>query len=121
MTLLKFRLFPAVLLSILSLHSQSQEPTQTEENTKALASWSFEKSDSLEIHGNYRYVKGIQGDAIKFDGFTTSLMVEPEDAPETGSEFSVEAWITLGAYPWNIVPVVAQENKAITGYFFAGS
>ena len=91
---------------------------QADQGPEAVAKWSFEKPHSLEIQGNYQYVNGVYGDALKFDGFTTSLMLEPEDAPETGSEFSVEAWIALGAYPWNNVPVLAQENRMITGYFF---
>ncbi|MCP4311433.1 MAG: LamG domain-containing protein [Bacteroidetes bacterium] len=109
---IKFQLFLGMVLWGQILHGQG------EQGPEAVAKWSFEKSHSLEIQGNYQYAKGIHGDALKFDGFTTSLMLEPEDAPETGSEFSVEAWIALGAYPWNNVPVLAQENRAITGYFF---
>lgn len=85
-----------------------------------IAEWSLDRASQIEkkVSGKYNYVKGIKGDALKFDGFTTSIMLDSENAPATGNEFSVEAWIALGAYPWNNIPVFAQDNKEITGYFF---
>lgn len=67
-------------------------------------------SDALA--GNYRAVKGVAGQAIKFDGYTTSVARKPENAPDLPSAFTLEAWVALAAYPWSWCPVIAhtQEN-----------
>ena len=85
-----------------------------------VVSWSFENKDEINesINGRPKFVDGVKGQALKFDGFTTGITINPEYVPQTGNEFSVETWIALGAYPWNNVPVIAQDNKEITGYFF---
>ncbi|GAI89195.1 unnamed protein product, partial [marine sediment metagenome] len=85
-----------------------------------IAEWSLDRASQIEkkVSGKYNYVKGIKGDALKFDGFTSSVIIDPENAPVLGSSFTIEAWIALGAYPWNKAPVISQDNQLITGYFF---
>ncbi|HHF42709.1 MAG TPA: LamG domain-containing protein, partial [Candidatus Aminicenantes bacterium] len=88
---------------------------------RVVAWWSFDQvreGKTLEvvgkvedsIHGHYRVVKGVKGQALVFDGYTTCVMRSPEKALRLNSDFTLSAWVALGAYPWNWAPIVAQEN-----------
>lgn len=70
------------------------------------------------IRGNYSIVKGVSGQAIRFDGFTSLITRKAADFPGFGQEFSVDAWVAPGAYPWNWCPVVAQSQDEKAGFFF---
>ncbi len=70
------------------------------------------------IKGNFRYVQGAEGTAIRFDGFTTSIVRNASQAPKLEDSFTVEAWVALGAYPWNWCPIVSQSKEAKAGYYF---
>jgi len=71
-----------------------------------------------EIRGNFKFVGGSSGRALKFDGFTTSVVRKAEQAPTLGDAFTIEAWVALGAYPWNWCPIVSQEKEEKAGYYF---
>jgi len=99
-------------------------------DTGPVAWWSFdERQDSVvrdrvgriedKIEGSYTYTSGAEGTALKLDGFSTRVIRRAEDVPELGDEFSMEAWVALGAYPWNWCPVVSQSNGNKEGYYFA--
>ena len=75
-------------------------------------------SVSDEIRGLTRFVGGVSGTAIKFDGFSSSIVRRANAMPRLEDAFSVEAWIALGAYPWNWAPIIAADNKRITGFYF---
>ncbi len=105
-----------ILLSLIASMGYSQI-----ELPKPVAYWHFDqvqnnsvleavsgKSDILS--GYHRLVGGIKGQAIVMDGYTTSIVRSPEQVPELGQAFTIEAWIAVGAYPWNWAPIVAQEN-----------
>jgi hypothetical protein len=62
------------------------------------------------VMGNFRLVRGVKGRALVLDGYTTRISRAAGAAPKLGPDFSVEAWIALGAYPWNWAPIAAQEN-----------
>jgi len=62
------------------------------------------------VSGNFRLVRGVKGQALVMDGYTTLISRAAEAAPKLTSEFTIEAWIALGAYPWNWAPIAAQEN-----------
>jgi hypothetical protein len=94
-----------------------------------VARWSFDNANGPtvrdavsgtgdEVGGFYKYVPGVYGDALRFDGYTTSVVRKAEHAPKLRHSFSVEAWIALDTYPWNWVPVVDQEKDQQAGYFF---
>jgi Concanavalin A-like lectin/glucanases superfamily len=95
-----------------------------------IARWSFASSDDASprdsirgvagtLNGYYKYAAGVSGDALRFDGDTTSMMFPHPDAPGFGRNgFTVEAWVALNAYPWNWVPVVDQEKELQEGFFF---
>jgi Concanavalin A-like lectin/glucanases superfamily len=92
--------------------------------------WSFASSEDAMPHdrvrgvagtvnGYYRYVAGISGDALRFDGYTTGMTFPSPDASGVGRNgFTVEAWVALNTYPWNWVPVVDQERELQEGFFF---
>ena len=70
------------------------------------------------ILNNYQWVKGVSGDGLKFDGFTTVVELAPKAAPKIGPGFTVESWIAMQSYPWNWVPIVDQHQDEASGYFF---
>jgi hypothetical protein len=86
-----------------------------------VADWSFDRveegqtRDSVTgvedaVSGNYRLVEGVKGEAIVLDGYTTLVSRPAELAPKLEGGFTLEAWIALGAYPWNWAPIVARED-----------
>ncbi len=91
-----------------------------------VAWWKFDEGSAVDsvsgikdqIRGNFEFVEGVSGKALKFDGFTTSVVRKADKAPKLGETFAIEAWIALGAYPWNWCPVVAQEKDEKAGYYF---
>lgn len=94
-----------------------------------VASWSFPKTsdavtpeqitkDNCDVGGYYKYVQGVVGTGLRFDGYTTSVKCKVQDAPMLSKAFSVQAWVALNTYPWNWVPVVDQDSASIAGYFF---
>lgn len=94
-----------------------------------VAKWSFNETDKAltsdqvtgsndQVGGYYKYVPGVSGTGLRFDGYTTSVTCKPQDAPKLSNAFSVEAWVALNTYPWNWVPIVDQEEATMAGYFF---
>jgi len=73
------------------------------------------------ISGNFKYVQGAAGNAIKFDGYTTYVARKAEDAPRLVDAFTIEAWIAPQTYPWNWTAIVNQEKERKEGYFFGVS
>jgi hypothetical protein len=91
--------------------------------------WKFDKDkgraaiDSMSrtedvISGNYKYTNGAKGNAIKFDGYTTSVIRKATQAPRLADTVTVEARVALQAYPWNWTAIVNQEKDHKAGYFF---
>jgi hypothetical protein len=67
------------------------------------------------ISGNFRVVRGVSGQALKFDGYTTVVTRKASDAPVLSSAFTIEAWLALAAYPWSWCPVVCRTERS-AGY-----
>lgn len=91
--------------------------------------WKFESNENRNviesvsqtndtIEGNFRYAKGILGNALKLDGFTSLVRHKPDKSEELSGSFSTETWLALGAYPWNWCPVVTQMNFQEEGFSF---
>ncbi|MFC1502003.1 LamG domain-containing protein [bacterium] len=84
--------------------------------------------ESFPITGLAKYVPGVSGSAIKFDGFSSYIegvprfprvqVEEDEWESETPRDISIEAWIALGAYPWNWAPIITIGKYKITGFYF---
>ncbi|MBM3482846.1 MAG: LamG domain-containing protein [Alphaproteobacteria bacterium] len=81
-----------------------------------LAQWRFDTGDS--VAGAFKMVEGVSGLALRLDGYTTRIIQKAAEGPRISSTFSVDAWIALGAYPWNWCPILAQEKDGEAGYFF---
>jgi len=94
-----------------------------------VAWWSFDEQtarvslDSAakladEIHGNYSYVKGVSGNCLKFDGYTTRIVRSAARVPDVGDGLTIEAWVAPQVYPWNWTAIVSHEQQHTSGYFF---
>ena len=84
-------------------------------------SWDFvtdvaqQKKDS--VYGNYAYVPGINGMAIKLDGFHSYIRRKPYSSDIPKGTFSVESWIALASYPWSWCPVMDCSYGEKSGFF----
>jgi len=118
-----------VLASFIALVSLCFAPVFAADDA-LVAWWKFESekgqmtTDSAsalkdEVRGNFKYVSGVSGSCLKFDGFTTAVARQRRKAPKLDSgAFTIEAWIALGAYPWNWCPILSQADQGKTGYYF---
>lgn len=89
--------------------------------------WDFNRTDNrttIEQHsgiadtleGNFNIAPGIKGNGLRLDGFTACLRHIDRNRPLPGDEFTIEAWVSLGNYPWNWCPVITTENNEVKGY-----
>jgi hypothetical protein len=103
--------------------------TSSQRSSDVVAWWKFDDrrgnvaTDSVSGHADnilnhHRWVKGVSGTGLKFDGFTTLIERAPEQVPKLGPQFSIEAWIAIQSYPWNWVAIVDQEMERREGYYF---
>ena len=53
---------------------------------------------------------------MRLDGFTTCVRKKTNDITWPEKEFSVEAWVALGNYPWNWCPIITTESDEIKGW-----
>jgi hypothetical protein len=94
---------------------------------KESAAWSFSDiKDGISqetfssardtIEGNYEIAPGVSGDGIRLDGFTACVKTVGRDRVVSGNEITVEAWISLGNYPWNWCPIVSTISNETLGY-----
>lgn len=92
-----------------------------------IAWWKFEETgdrvlyDSIsgisdEIRGNFRFVRGVSGTAVKFDGHTTVIVRKAAFSPVLSDAFTIEAWIAIAAYPWNWCAVLNHRREQEAGY-----
>jgi hypothetical protein len=65
----------------------------------------------------FKLAEGVNGKAIQLDGNSSYVICEGSKLPEITGEFSVAAWIALGAYPTNWCPVADQSSARDKGYF----
>jgi len=63
------------------------------------------------INGNFDYVAGAVGKAIKYDGQTTFITREADLAPKLVDAFTIEAWIAPQTYSWNWTGIVDQAGN----------
>jgi len=50
--------------------------------------------------------KGVSGTALAFDGYFSKVTLPKDKAPAVRDELTLEAWVVLGANPWNDAGVV---------------
>ncbi len=117
------KLVMAFLLTVVFHISYAQSVSEP------IATWNFNTSNSRvitdevsnvedSIHGNFKFVEGPDGSALKLDGFTTRVIRKSDMVPELGDSFTFEAWIAAATYPWNWCPVLAQEQDQAKGFYF---
>jgi hypothetical protein len=84
-----------------------------------VASWSFDGDGGTdEIRGFHKFVDGIAGVGLRFDGQTTTVIRSAARTPRIGGAFSVEAWVAIQTCPWTWCAIVNQEKDRRAGYFF---
>lgn len=71
-------------------------------------------ADTLE--GHFEEARGVAGTGIRLDGFTTCVRRSPDHVTTAGDEYSIEAWVALGNYPWNWCPILTTESAEVSGY-----
>ena len=70
-----------------------------------------------EILGKYyESVPGVINKAVMLDGYSSFIEVTGERVPVLSEEFSIEAWIALGAYPTHLCPIVDNKHDVDIGY-----
>ena len=52
--------------------------------------------------------KGVSGTALAFDGYKSRVACPAAEAPVFTDELTIEAWVALGALPWNWAPLIHQ-------------
>lgn len=70
------------------------------------------------IEGHFKFVPGISGTGLRFDGYTTRVVRNGNKAPRLGEAFTMDAWVAPAALPWNWCPVLSQEKAGLVGYSF---
>lgn len=94
---------------------------------KPIMQWDFEsiKNRTLienstniadTIEGNFEEAAGVTGKGLRLDGSTTRVIRKTSDLKKVDKEFTIEAWISLGEYPWNWCPVITTESNEVKGY-----
>jgi len=94
---------------------------------KAIMQWDFETitdrtctepstgvADTIE--GNFETAPGVVGKGLRLDGFTTRVLRNAGVVKTPDQEFTIEAWVSLGEYPWNWCPVITTESNEVKGY-----
>ena len=66
----------------------------------------------------FKLVPGVRGNAILLDGNTSYIQRRGESVPKLTNEFSVDAWVALGAYPTNWCPIIDHSSNSDNGFFF---
>jgi len=48
-----------------------------------------------KVRGNIKYVEGVSGTALRFDGFTTCVVQNVSDTRRPGASMTFEAWVAV--------------------------
>jgi hypothetical protein len=102
-------------------------PVKVSNKLNPVAHWSFNEgvgvSTSEVVSGKYCPVHGhkalwkdgISGTALQFDGYSSIVTLPSYNAPKLDNALTIEAWIAVGAYPWNWTPIIKQDED--NGFF----
>ena len=73
--------------------------------------------EKSEIYGKYyESVRGVTKNAVLLDGYTAFLEIVGEKAPVLLNDFSLEAWVALGAYPTHLCAIIDNKHDVDIGY-----
>ena len=118
-----------LLLGAATFLASSQGATLSAQSRQPVAKWPFDETDGAatrnsvtgtedKISGFFLRVPGVSGQALQFDGDTTSVVEAATTLPPMSNAFTVDAWIAINTYPWNWVPIVDRRNAQSAGYLF---
>ena len=108
-------------------------PVKDQQLVEPVAWWKFDEglneSDdhTFESIGNSKcpvdgnitlWKQGISGTALAFDGYDSKVFLGPGKSDFFKSDFTIEAWIVLGAYPWDWGPVIDYTAEDQSGLYF---
>ncbi len=108
----------AVVLLVLIFCTHIAVDVASARDNTPIAWWKFDKqidakktADAVSRYqdtliGYTKYVKGVSGTALIFDGYSTGVVRQASNAPELPDAFSFEAWIAIQAYPWDLCGIV---------------
>jgi hypothetical protein len=65
------------------------------------------------IKGNFEYVAGASASCGKFDGYTTYITRQADEAPKLVDAFTIEACVAPQTYSWNWTAIVNQAGDEI--------
>jgi hypothetical protein len=75
-------------------------------------------ASEVVVEGQKAYWKqGVSGTCLAFDSYTSRIGIPGSSASIT-DEFSLEAWVAVGAYPFNWAPIVQQSEYGESGFYF---
>jgi hypothetical protein len=81
--------------------AEGLQPPLVDETTESV------RSTACRVDGNKAlWKRGVSGSALAFDGYFSKVTLPRDKAPAIGGAITVEAWIALGAYPWNDAGIV---------------
>lgn len=61
----------------------------------------------LAVKGNITLFKsGVSGSALAFDGYDSKVVIPYDQIPDMTNGFTIDAWVAIGAYPWNWAPII---------------
>lgn len=90
-----------------------------------------EELTELMGHGAL-YKKGVSGTSMAFDGYYTGIQMDTYDEnpnatyvdemtfPEIGDDLTLEAWVALDVYPFNLAPIVHHSTGFGTEGYYLG-
>ncbi len=101
-----------LLLSAMAFLISSQGATLSAQSGQPVAKWAFDETGGAaarnsvtvtedKISGFFLRVPGVSGQALQFDGDTTSVVEAAATLPPMSNAFTVGVWIAINHYPWN--------------------
>ena len=107
-----------LLFFIMPLFARSQTPVMQWDFENIRNRNTIEVSTNIAdtIEGNFGEATGVSGKGLALDGFTACVIREGSDLRKPGNELTVEAWVSLGEYPWNWCPLITTESNEVKGY-----
>jgi len=61
--------------------------------------------------------QSISGQSLQFDGYYSGITLEDFEISETNSQFTVQGWIALRAYPFDWAPLIQQSEWNEKGFY----
>jgi hypothetical protein len=59
--------------------------------------------------------QGVSGHALMYDGYSSKVELPASKVPKLEGVVTLEAWIAIAAYPWNLCPIVQQGDVLAEG------